>query len=168
MADGRTSRPRGSVASEGGLATASKAFELALGHELDRLPYGAYQDFADAYGVSHTWVTRMRDPHDTIHVRASDAGRACAVAGSVEPINAVLRRVRIGGRRWHVVPAPEVTATEDLRLDSMELAGQAGAYVAAVGRALADGSLSHRERAELRQHLIEVRDQVEGLIAGLG
>lgn len=156
-----------SVSSSGGLATRSKVFELALGEQLDHLEYGAYSDFADAYGVSHTWVGRMRDPADTIHVRASDIGRACQAVGSVQPINAALRRWRIGGHLHHVVPLPEVSTSVDLVMDGVTASAQISKAVATLVQALADNRIDGAEKAAIEAALVETHEQILALLAGV-
>lgn len=156
-----------SVSTARGLATRSKVFELALGDELDRLDYGAYSDFATAYGVSHTWVGRMRDPADTIHVRASDIGRACAIVQSVQPINVALRRHRIGGRLHHVVPLPEASPSADLIMDGVTASAHLSKAVASIVEALADNRIDRAEKAKVEAALVEAHEQILGLLAGV-
>lgn len=144
-----------------------KPFESACGAILFALDLGANQVFAAALDKSPAWVSRMKDPRDPMHLRASDVARACQALGTPRPVDQLFEGVRIDGSEWRMQRVPESETSTDIELDSMALAGQAGAYVAALGRALVDGQLSRTERAELRQHLVEVRDQVEALIAGL-
>lgn len=161
----RTGSP--SVESDGGLATPSKLFEMALGEDLDAMPYGAYSDFAAAYNVSHTWVGRMRDPSDSIHVRASDMPRACAGVQSVRAANIVFGRTRIAGRLHHVVPLPEVVASSDLVMDGVTAAAQVSAAVAGLVVALSDSKLSPAERAASEAALVDAHEQILVLLAGV-
>lgn len=148
-------------------APAAKPFEASIGRILFKLDTGANQAFGNALGKSPAWVSRMKDPGDPTHLRASEVARACQSAGTVEPIDDLFNGVRIGGHEWRMQPVPEVVEADDMRLDAMELAGQAGAFIAAVGRALADGSLDRREAAELDQQLAEVEQQVASLRAAM-
>lgn len=145
----------------------AKPFEAACGAVLFSLDMGANQAFAAALDKSPAWVSRMKDPSDPVHARASDVARACQALGTVRPLDMLFEGVRINGSEWRMQPVPEVAASEDLRLDSMQLAGAAGGYVAALGHALADGTLTRQERSELSGRLEVLREQVEALIAGL-
>jgi len=138
---------------------APKLFEAALLRQLGR-DGCAQKAFALHMGKSEAWVSRLKDAGDPTHIRASDVVRALQAVGSVEPLNELLRGERIGGRRHRVAPEPDVVPPEDLRLDAMELVGGIGIYIAALGRALADGDLGRGELAELDRHLVELERQV--------
>ena len=144
-----------------------KPFEHSIARHLDRLPYGAYKAFADGLDRSDTWVTRMRDPSDGMHIHASDAARACQLVGTVEPLNATLAGVRIAGRNWHVVPCPEHAAPEDLRLDAAQASASLARTVADLFAALADGRLDASERAEIERDLVSLHEEIGGLLAGV-
>lgn len=148
-------------------AVVPKPFEATVARLLSRLPAGAGQAFANLLDVSAAWVSRMKDPGDPTHLRASRVADACQALGSLEPVDELFADVRINGHRWRMAPVPEVADSADLIFDSLELAGQAGAYVSAVGRALADGHIDPSEAAELDDKLAELEDQVASLRAGL-
>lgn len=148
-------------------ACPAKPFEASVGRILHGLDGGANQTFGHALDKSPAWVSRIKDPGDATHIRSSEVAHVCQALGEVTPVNELFRGVRIGGCEWRMQPVPESAASEDLRLDSMQLAGAAGGYVAALGSALADGTLTRMERAELSGRLSVLREQVEALIAGL-
>lgn len=145
-----------------------KPFEARVGLLLSRMHLGANQAFGAAVDKSPAWVSRVKDPGDPTHIRASDVANVCQALGTVDPINELFRGVRIMGFEWHMQPVPEVAPAGDVELDSMEMMGQAGAFIAALGRALADRELSRAERAELRPLLDELGEQIDALKAGLG
>ena len=148
-------------------ACPAKPFEATVGRILFSLDGGANQAFGAALDKSPAWVSRIKDPGDATHIRASDVAHVCQALGEVTPVNELFRGVRIGGSEWRLAPVPETASSEDLRLDSMQLAGAAGGYVAALGHALSDGKLTRGERSELSGRLEVLREQVEQLIAGL-
>lgn len=154
------------VESDGGLSThGDKPFEVALARALDALPYGAQRQFARAFGRSDTWVGRMRDPWDGIHVRASDSVRACQLVGTVDPLQALLDDTRVGGRLWHLVPHVAAGTIGDLTRVSMSASAELGRYLGALVDATADGHLSADERAALDRELEEHERTIAGLRA---
>lgn len=165
----RTSAPRACVKSRAAHFTEAppKPFEAVVGRLLHTLDQGANQTFGAALDKSPAWVSRIKDPHDPTHIRASEVANVCQALGTVEPVDALFAGVRIGGFEWRMQPVPEISPAEDVRLDSMELAGAAGMYIATLGRALVDGTLSRVERVDLLAHLDNLREQVEALMAGL-
>lgn len=148
-------------------ALAPKPFEATVGRLLVKMDTGSLQVFGNALDKSPAWVSRMKDPGDPTHIRSSEVAKTCQAVASVEPVNELFVGVRINGFEWRMQPVPEVAESEDLRLDSMEMAGAAGAYIATLGRALADGDLDRQERAELADKLAELEEQVAALRAGL-
>jgi len=149
-------------------ATPAKPFEATVGRILFGLDQGANQRFGAALDRCPSWVSRLKDPHDATHIRASDVAHVCQALGEVTPINELFRGVRIGGCEWRLQPVSEATPADDLRASAFDLAGSAGACVAALGRALADGEISRVERAVLFAQLDDLRVEVEALAAGLG
>lgn len=103
-----------------------KPFEVALARALDALPYGAQRQFAIGFGRSDTWVGRMRDPFDPIHVPASRSVRACQLVGTMEPLQALLDDTRVGGELWHVVPRVGPGTIGDLTRASMSASAEIG------------------------------------------
>lgn len=124
----------------------SKTFEVAISADLDKLPYGSFKAFGKSLRRSDTWVTRMRDPFDTTHIRASQVGRACQAVGSVAALNEVLAEVRIAGRRWHVVPMPEVVPARELVVEGVTASARVSSLVAELVGALGDGKIDAGER----------------------
>ncbi len=148
-------------------ATHPKPFEASVGRILSQLDLGSCQTFGKALDKSPAWVSRMKDPGDPTHIRSSEVALTCQALGSLKPVDELFEDVRINGHRWRMAPMPEVAESEDLRLDSMELAGAAGSYIATLGRALADGHLDRQEAAQLDAQLAEVEEQIASLRAGL-
>lgn len=146
----------------------SKPFEASVGRLLFCLDQGANQRFGAALDRCPSWVSRLKDPHDATHIRASDVAHVCQALGEVTPINELFRGVRIGGCEWRMQPVSEAVPADDLRASAFDLAGSAGACVAAIGRALEDGGLDRVERAVLWAQLDDLRVEVEALAAGLG
>lgn len=148
--------------------TPAKPFEATVGRILFSLDQGANQRFGAALDRCPSWVSRLKDPHDATHIRASDVAHVCQALGEVTPVNELFRGVRIGGCEWRMAPVAEAAAPEDVRASAFDLAGSAGACVAALGRALADGEISRVERAVLHAQLDDLRVEVEALSAALG
>lgn len=143
-----------------------KVVEPVLGRLAEKLHRG-HQILAGALGRSASWVSRMKDPtSEQYRVPKELLPQACQAVGSVEPVDELFKGVRIDGSEWRMGRVPESIAAADIQVRSMELAGQAGAYMQALVRRL-HGGLSRRERAELREYLTQLRAQVDALIAGL-
>lgn len=144
-----------------------KPFEAAVGRILDGLDMGANQAFAAGLGKSPAWVSRVKDPHDPTHIRASEVAHVCQLLGTTEPLDLLFDGRRIGGFERRMGPVPDIAPAEDLRLDAMEAAGSLGTYLAHLGRALVDGHLDGPELADLESLLVDLQEQIGGQLAAI-
>ena len=142
-----------------------KPFEASIGRLASKRDCG-HQTLAANLGRSPSSISRLKDPGDQTHLRASEVALACQGVNSVSSVDEIFEGVRIDGSEWHMQRKPESIATEDVQVASMELVAQAGGYMRALVRRLPQG-LDRRERAELRAELRELRQQLDALDAGL-
>lgn len=142
-----------------------KPFEASLGRIASQRECG-HQVLAATLGRSPSSISRMKDPSDPTHLRASEVASACQGVDSVAAVNELFDGVRIQGSEWRMARVAESIASEDVQVASMELVAQAGEYMRALVRRL-DGGLTRRERAELADELKGWRCEMSDLAVAI-
>lgn len=134
----------------------------ALARALKAHPEVIQDDLAAALDRDRSAVSHMLRPGSRQHVPADELEVWCDVLGTIEPLEAIARRLG-----YRLVPQERAAAPLTVERHSWALFGQVSRFGEALAAAIQDGRIDEQERRQLRQLLVGARQLIEGLLARL-